>query len=108
MPKLPRDLGESERVRNRCVLCGQRCNTFCAGCKYALCLIPPQDRKVREMVKIKPSMVKGGKGSQSTKAVWKKVPSSFYVDVPKLDTDGNVQTTSNRPVYTWLYGEVTC
>ena len=66
-----------------------------------------RQRKVREMVTIKPSTVKGGKGSQSTKAVWKKVPSSFYVDVPKLDTDGNVQTTSNGPVYTRLYGEVT-
>ena len=60
------------------------------------------------MVKIKPSTVKGGKRSQSTKAVWKKVPSSFYVDVPKLDTYGNVQTTSDGPVYTRLYGEATC
>ena len=59
-------------------------------------------------MKIEPSMVEAGKRSQSTKAVWKKVPSSFYVDVPKLDTYGNVQTTSNGPVYTRLYGEVTC
>ena len=36
------------------------------------------------------------------------MPSSFYVDVPKLDTYGNVQTTSNGPVYTRLYGEATC
>ena len=108
MKLLPDPDGESDRVRNRCVLCGQRCNTFCTGCKCALCLIPPQDRKVREMVKIEPSTVEAGKRSQSTKAVWKKVPSSFYVDVPKLDTDGNVQTTSNGPVYTRLYGEATC
>ena len=89
-----------KRMRRHCVLCGRKCNTFCSGCKKVLCLLnPPQDRKVKEMVKIEQSQIK---------TVWKKVPSSFFVDVPHLDKDGNVKIDSNGPVYTRLYGEATC
>ena len=40
--------------------------------------------------------------------MYKKVPRTFYVDVPKLDKDGKVKISSNGPVYTRLYGEATC
>ena len=33
MKLLPDPDDEKDRVRNKCVLCGRRCNTFCAGCK---------------------------------------------------------------------------
>ena len=57
---------------------------------------------VREMVKVE---VEGG---YQIKTVYKKVPRTFYVDVPKLDKDGKVKISSNGPVYTRLYGEATC
>merc|ERR1719148_254322 len=48
-------------IRRLCVLCKQRCNTWCTGCRRILCFIPPKDRKVRVRVKIKPRKPKGGK-----------------------------------------------
>ena len=88
-----------------------RCNIFCAGCKRVVCFTAPQDRKVREMVKIEPCKETGGKKNtkeSQIKTVWKKVPRSFYVDVPRLDKHGKLKTDSNGPIYTRLYGEATC
>ena len=63
------------------------------------------------MVKIESCKKTGGKKNteeSQIKTVFKKVPRSFFVDVPHLDKHGKVKTDSNEPVYTRLYGEATC
>ena len=50
-----------------------------------VCFTAPQDRKVREMVKIEPCKETGGKKNtdeSQIKMAFKKVPRSFFVDVP--------------------------
>ena len=111
--KLISDLDDEsqKRVRRHCVLCSRKCNIFCTGCKRVVCFTPPQNRMVRERVKVEPCEEKGGKKrneESEIKTAWKKVPKSFFADVPHLDKHGKIKTNSNGPVYTRLYGEATC
>ena len=61
------------------------------------------------MVKVTPYEKKEtGSCTGQIKAMLEKAPKNFFVNLPKLDMYEKVQTDSNEPVSTSLYGEVNC